>query len=142
MVVQPMYYRALLLDENGLPYTTLNPLAVDATLTGATVYTVPPNCITKEYTGDQTDIVLLACPGGKQIEAIGCIVTGQTGLFDLKIHFKTSNLTIQQHFVNGTLGTYIPLKVLGALNEGVTIDISGANPADKWFIVFNYALVP
>lgn len=142
MVVEPMYRRTLLLDETGQPYTVLNPLPVDATLTGATVYTVPPYCFAGEFIGNQTAIVLVTPPLGKQLEAIGCFVTGQTAIFDLKIHFPTSNITVQQHFVNGTLGAYIPTKLSGAINEPVVLTITGSNPADKWFVVVNYALVP
>ena len=142
MVVEPMYRRTLLLDENGLPYTTVNPLPVDATLTGATVYTVPPYCYSGDFTGDQADVVLVTPPLGKQLEAIGCFVTGQSAVFDLKIYFKTSGIVVQQHFVNGTLGAYIPTKLTGAINEPISLLINGSGVADKWFVVVNYALVP
>jgi len=140
MSVEPRYRNVFIWNEDKIVDIT-NPFPVSAIITGATVYTVPPYTSTVSLLGDQTDITIATPPVGKKLQAIGCFVTGETALFNLKVYFKTSGLIIQQHFVNGTLGAYIPVNLLGAVNEVISLNITGSNPADQWYVIINYAVV-
>lgn len=120
-----------------------NRLAVDVigTISGGSIYTVPPNTHTVELTGNPANVTLITPTSGKKIQVIGAFVTGKTAGFLLKIQFVTSAKIVQEHQVNGTLGNYIPTNITGATNEVLGITITGSGVNDKWFICINYVEV-
>ena len=116
-----------------------NRLMVDAgTLTIGSVYTVPPFTATGAYIGNQSAVTLITPASGKKLQIIGCQITSDDSLFDVKVSFATSGKIVTQHFEQGTLGSYIPLNIEGATNEVLTLDITDS-AAQNWFFTINYA---
>ena len=124
----------------GSPATESNPLFVSSTISGGTVYTVPPNTVTKSLTGNQSSETVVAPSSGKKLQIIGVIMTSNASTFTATLEFETSNIIIQQHFEQGTLGAYIPCNLTGAVDEVLSFTVD--NSTDKeWFLIINYSEV-
>jgi hypothetical protein len=107
---------------------------------GNTVYTVPPNTETVSLTGNKTDEIILTPGSGNQLQIIAVLMTSDASLFTATLEFPTSGIVVQEHFEQGTLGSYIPCNITGAVDESLTFSVD--NSADKnWFIIVNYAEV-
>ena len=115
-----------------------NRLMVDAgTITIGSIYTVPPNTFTNTYIGNQSDVTLITPTAGKQIQVIGVLLTSDDSLFTTTIEFLTSGKVVQSHFEQGTLGSYIPCNVVGAVDEVLSLNIADS-ASQNWFVQVNY----
>ena len=113
-----------------------NRLPVDAGIGGG-VYTVPPFTTTGKYTGNQTNVTIATPTAGKRLQIIGVLITSDDSLFTCSIEFLTSGQTIQEHYEQGSLGTYIPVNITGDTDEVLSINISDS-AVSNWFITINY----
>lgn len=121
--------RVILFDTAGNPSTSVG-----------SVYTVPPNTVTKTYVGNQSNVTVLTPQAGNQLQVIGVLITSDDSVFDCKLEFATSGITVQQHFEQGTLGAYIPVNLTGDVDEVLGLTITNSD-AQNWFFTINYAEV-
>lgn len=124
----------------GKPASSTNPLPVTTSLEGGTVYTVPPNTVTISLSGDQTDTAIITPSSGNQLQIIGVLMTSNSSLFTATLEFATSNLIVQQHFEQGTLGSYIPSNLTGGVDEPLSFTVDNSS-GKSWFLIINYAEV-
>lgn len=111
---------------------------VNSALSGGTVYTVPPFTVTKTYVGNQFDEILVTPSAGKSLQIIGVMITSNDSIFTCTVEFKTSNIIIQEHYEQGTLGSYLPSNLTGGIDEELTIRITDSDLSKRWFVIVNF----
>ena len=113
-------------------------LLVSTNISGGTIYTVPPFTATGSFAGNQAAVTLATPTGGKKIQVIGVLITGDDSVFTATIEFITSGITITEHFEQGTLGSYIPVNLTGDTDEVVSFTTTGS-AGQNWFVTLNYS---
>ena len=97
------------------------------------------NTFTAEYTGEQTDVALITPTSGKAIEIYSILLHSEASAGTIALDFATSTKKVARLYAakNGQIYTS-RMKVTGATNEVLTLNISGVNASDKTFVLVNY----
>ena len=97
------------------------------------------NTFTKEYTGEQTDVAIITPSSGKKIEVFGILLHSSANAGYVELKFTTSNKLVAKLYCTRQSQIYNSrMKITGAANEAITLNISGVNSGDTSFILVNY----
>jgi len=97
---------------------------------------------TEEYTGEQTNVDIITPSSGKRIEVHSILLHGSAGSGAVSLDFATSGIPVARLYLTKSGEIYASrVKIQGAVDEPLTLNISGVQASDTTFVAVNYKQV-